>query len=394
MMSLNLRLAEAPFPVVGLTGGIAAGKTYASGRMSAKGWVVINADTVAREVVEPGTEGLAELVAAFGPEVLAPDGALDRAALAKLAFADPALRARLEALTHPRIEAGLAAKLGALPPETVGVVLDAALWVERGQAHVFDALWVVDAPVATRLKRLMERDQLDEAAAMARILAQSAGAEKALHADHVFHNDGRDLDEALLGAEEELLAHWKAIRTRKWRPPMTAPFPPAQLREVLTALLSRGGDYGEIFVEHRRACGLGMDDGRMEDVLAGETFGASLRLMDGETTRFSDLIAPTVEERPRARAAPPSCPPWKCACCPSPAPSSGNRRRCRCRKRSIWCAGPSIWPGTGPSPCSRAPCARWPWVTATAPRTSGSPWPSARAMPGSPPTPRTGASRA
>ena len=296
MMSLNLRLAEAPFPVVGLTGGIAAGKTYASGRMSAKGWVVINADTVAREVVEPGTEGLAELVAAFGPEVLAPDGALDRAALAKLAFADPALRARLEALTHPRIEAGLAAKLGALPPETVGVVLDAALWVERGQAHVFDALWVVDAPVATRLKRLMERDQLDEAAAMARILAQSAGAEKALHADHVFHNDGRDLDEALLGAEEELLAHWKAIRTRKWRPPMTAPFPPAQLREVLTALLSRGGDYGEIFVEHRRACGLGMDDGRMEDVLAGETFGASLRLMDGETTRFSDLIAPTVEE--------------------------------------------------------------------------------------------------
>ncbi len=83
---------------------------------------------------------------------------------------------------------------------------------------------------------------------------------------------------------------------------MPAPFSPEQLRDVLTTLLSRGGDYGEIFVERRRAHALGMDDGRMEDVLASETFGASLRLMEGETTRFADLIAPTLEELTEAAA--------------------------------------------------------------------------------------------
>ena len=77
---------------------------------------------------------------------------------------------------------------------------------------------------------------------------------------------------------------------------MPAPFTADQLREILAALLNRGGDYGEIFVERRRAHALGMDDGRMEDVLASETFGASLRLMDGETTRFADLIAPGFDE--------------------------------------------------------------------------------------------------
>jgi TldD protein len=296
MTSLNARLAEAPYPVVGLTGGIAAGKTYAAIRLAASEWVVINADQVAREVVEPGSEGLAALVEAFGAEILGADGSLDRAGLAGLVFADPAQRARLEGLLHPRIEAGLAARLAALPTGIKGVVLDAALWVERGQAHIFDALWVVEAPEATRLKRLMRRDGLGHEEAMERIRAQSAGAEKVLHADRVFHNDGRDLDEPLRLAEEALLAHWKAARTCKWRPPVAAPFTPDQLRAILGALLARGGDYGEVFVEQRRANALGMDDGRMEDVLAAETFGASLRLMDGETTRFADLIAPTVEE--------------------------------------------------------------------------------------------------
>ena len=296
MTMLNHRLAEAPYPVVGLTGGIAAGKSYASERLRAKGWVVVNADGVAREVVAPGTDGLAELVACFGAGILAADGTLDRGGLAALIFADPALRARVEALLHPLIEARIAELLHTLPAGTKGVVLDAALWVERGQAHIFDALWVVAAPVELRLKRLMERDQLDELAAMARILAQSADAEKALHADHCFHNDGQDLDEVLQMAEDDLLANWQTQRARKWHGPMAAPFTPAQLREVLTALLSRGGSYGEIFVELRRATGLGMDNGRMEDVLAGETFGASLRLVDADLTRFSDLIAPTLDE--------------------------------------------------------------------------------------------------
>ena len=296
MTSLNSCLADAPYPVVGLTGGIAAGKTYAAIRLAAAEWVVINADQVARDVVEPGTEGLAELVSAFGAGILGPDGALDRPGLAARVFAEPAQRVRLEALLHPRIEAGLAQRLAALPKGIKGVVLDAALWVERGQAHIFDALWVVDAPEATRLKRLMKRDGLDHAEALRRIRAQSAGAEKVLHADRVFQNDGRDLDEPLRKAEESLLAHWKAARARKWRPPLAAPFSPEQLRLVLAALLDRGGDYAEVFVEQKRACALGMDDGRMEDILAAETFGVGLRLVEGETTRFADLIAPNVEE--------------------------------------------------------------------------------------------------
>ena len=296
MTSLNLRLAAAAYPVVGLTGGIAAGKTYAAKRLSTKGWIVIDADTVAREVVEPGTPGLSELVAAFGPGILAADGTLDRARLGALVFPAPALRARLENLLHPRIEAALAEKLAALPATTKGVVLDAALWVERGQGPICDALWVIDAPVETRLERLMARDHLDRATAMERILAQSAGAEKALHTDQVFQNDGRDLDEPIQVAESALLAHWKTLRARKWRPPMNAPFDPGQLHQILTVLLSRGGDYGEVFVEHRRASSLGMDDGRMEDVLAGETFGVSLRLMEADTTRFADLIAPSLDE--------------------------------------------------------------------------------------------------
>lgn len=302
MTTLNQCLAEAPYPVVGLTGGIAAGKTYAAERLAASGWVVIDADRVAREVVAPGSEGLGELVAAFGPGVLAADGSLDRAALGGQVFADPMRRQRLEAILHPRIEAALAARIRALPAAAKGVVLDAALWVERGQAHVFDALWVVDAPEELRLERLMKRDGLDRGQALERLLAQSAGAEKRLHADRVFPNDGRDLDELLGAAEEALLAHWRTLRARKWNPPAAAPFNPEQLRSVLAALLARGGDYGEVFVEHRRTNALGMDDGRMEDVLAGETFGASLRLVDGETTRFADLIAPSFEELAEAAA--------------------------------------------------------------------------------------------
>ena len=194
MTTLNQRLVEAPYPVVGLTGGIAAGKTYASHRLRVLGWEVINADQVAREVVEPGTPGLAALVQAFGSGILAESGTLDREKVADLIFSNPAKREHLESILHPLIELRLSEKLRQLPTTLKGVVLDAALWVERGQAHIFDALWVVDAPEEIRLKRLMDRDGLDTSRAMDRIYAQSAGAEKLLHADHVFHNDGRDLD--------------------------------------------------------------------------------------------------------------------------------------------------------------------------------------------------------
>ncbi len=285
-----------PFPLLGLSGGIAAGKSFVAAQLAARGWTIIDADALAREAVAPGSAGLAEVVQAFGPGVLGPEGGLDRGRLGARVFADAAARHRLNAILHPRIETLLAARLAALPSGTRGAVLDAALWVERGRAHHFDAFWTVDAPEDLRLARLAARDGLEPEAAHARLRAQASAPERALHADRVILNDGRDLSGILTEAETTLLADWRVRRARTWRAPMPASFTPDQLHAVLTALLTRGGDYGEVFVERRRAHALGMDDGRMEDVLASETFGASLRLMEGETTRFADLIAPTFDE--------------------------------------------------------------------------------------------------
>lgn len=287
---------NAPFPVLGLSGGIASGKSFVASQLAARGWAVLDADEAARAVVAPATEGLAAVVAAFGTEVLDGRGHLDRGRLGQRVFGDVEARRRLEALLHPRIEDLLLERLAALPPGTRGAVMDAALWVERGQAHGFDAFWVVDAPEDLRLERLMLRDGLTGCEARRRFAAQMAAPERALHADRVIVNDGRDLDPVLEEAESALLADWSARRMRAWRPPMTAPFPPDAIRQVLADLLAKGGDHAEVFIERRRACALGMDNGRMEDVLASESFGVSLRLMEGEATRFADLIAPTLPE--------------------------------------------------------------------------------------------------
>jgi TldD protein len=289
-------MQDRPFPLLGLSGGIAAGKTHVAKEMEARGWTILDADGLAREAVAPGSEGLAAVVAAFGPACLGADGSLDRAWMASHVFSDAAARARLNAILHPRIEALLEDRLRALPASTRGAVLDAALWVERGRAHHFDAFWTVDAPTDLRLQRLMARDGLTREAGEARLRVQATAPERALHADLVIVNDGRDLSGILAEAEAALLSNWKVRRARTWRSPMPAPFTADQLRGVLSALLSRGGDYGEVFVERRRAHALSMDDGRMEDVLASESFGASLRLVDGDTTRFADLIAPALDE--------------------------------------------------------------------------------------------------
>lgn len=287
---------NAPFPVLGLSGGIASGKSFVASQLGSRGWAVLDADEAARAVVAPGTEGLRAVVAAFGTEVLDGWGRLDRSRLGQRVFGDAEARRQLESLLHPRIEALLQERLAVLPGTTRGAVLDAALWVERGQAHGFDAFWVVDAPENLRLERLMRRDDLSEREARRRFAAQMTASERALHADQVIVNDGRDLGPVLNEAEAALLVDWSARRRRAWRPPMTAPFHPDAIRQVLADLLGHGGDHAEVFIERRRACALGMDDGRMEDVLASESFGASLRLVEGEATRFADLIAPSLAE--------------------------------------------------------------------------------------------------
>ena len=187
---------------VGLTGGIACGKSTVAGFFAELGVPVIDADRVAREVVEPGTDGLAEVVRAFGAEILAPDGSLDRKKLGDRVFADEAARRTLNAITHPRIAAKSAEKIAAAAASGAPYVLyEAALLVENGIHRALDALVVVTVPPEVQLERPMTRDGIGEAAARARIAAQLPLAEKVAVADHVVDNRG-SLEETRSATEE------------------------------------------------------------------------------------------------------------------------------------------------------------------------------------------------
>lgn len=173
----------------GLTGGVASGKSTVAARFRERGVEVIDADQVAREVVEPGTEGLAAVVAAFGEGVLDADGRLDRAALGRVVFADPAERRRLEAILHPRIAAQTRAHAETLAAAGVRLACyEAALLVENGLADAFRPLVVVAAPRALQLARLAARDGLEATEAEARLAAQRPLEDKVAVADHVIDN--------------------------------------------------------------------------------------------------------------------------------------------------------------------------------------------------------------
>jgi dephospho-CoA kinase len=183
-----MRLTDA-MVLVGLTGGIGAGKSAVSARLAELGAIVIDADRLARDVVAPGTDGLAEVVAAFGDGVLDASGALDRAALGRRVFADPEARQRLEAIVHPRVRARTAALAAAAPPGSV-VVNDVPLLVEAGLAGGYDLVLVVLAPERVRLERLVRDRGMAEAEARARIAAQCSDDERRAVADVVIDNDG------------------------------------------------------------------------------------------------------------------------------------------------------------------------------------------------------------
>lgn len=174
---------------MGLTGGIASGKSEVSRRLVELGAILVDADVLAREVVEPGTEGLEEVAEAFGREVLADDGALDRAALGAIVFADPRRRELLNSIIHPRVRAR-AAEIAAGAPAGSVVVQDIPLLVETGQAGNFDVVVVVDAPDEVRIRRLEERNGLSEEHARARMAAQASREERLAAADHVVENAG------------------------------------------------------------------------------------------------------------------------------------------------------------------------------------------------------------
>jgi dephospho-CoA kinase len=180
------------FLLVGLTGGIATGKSTVNALLASPSVRVVDADALAREVVEPGTPALKQIVAEFGKEVLQPDGRLDRARLGEIVFPDAAKRKRLEAITHPAIRARFEQIMADL--ERAGfdgiLIWDASLLVESGGIKNMDRVVVVTTDPTTQLRRLMERDGCSEEAARARTASQMPLAVKARYADYVIDNSG------------------------------------------------------------------------------------------------------------------------------------------------------------------------------------------------------------
>ncbi|CAL9416575.1 MULTISPECIES: dephospho-CoA kinase [Streptomyces] len=173
---------------VGLTGGIGAGKSEVSRLLVACGAVLIDADRIAREVVAPGTPGLAAVVEAFGEEILTEDGSLDRPRLGSIVFADPAKLAALNAIVHPLVGAR-SRELEEAAAEDAVVVHDVPLLTENGLAPLYDLVIVVDASPETQLDRLVRRRGMTEEDARARMAAQASREQRRAIADIVIDND-------------------------------------------------------------------------------------------------------------------------------------------------------------------------------------------------------------
>ncbi|ALV49662.1 dephospho-CoA kinase [Streptomyces althioticus] len=173
---------------VGLTGGIGAGKSEVSRLLVERGAVLIDADRIAREVVEPGTPGLAAVVEAFGEEILAEDGSLDRPRLGALVFSDPEKLATLNSIVHPLVGAR-SRELEEAAPEDAVVVHDVPLLTENGLAPLYDVVVVVDASPGTQLDRLVRLRGMSEEDARARMAAQATREQRRAVADVVIDND-------------------------------------------------------------------------------------------------------------------------------------------------------------------------------------------------------------
>jgi dephospho-CoA kinase len=180
------------FLLVGLTGGIATGKSTVSRMLRDLGCVIVDADVLAREVVEPGAPAFREIVTEFGPDVVQPDGTLDRKRLGAVVFADAARRRRLEAITHPAIRASFATRLQSLVEQGFAgiVVFDAAVMIESGNYKNMDRLVVVATDPETQRIRLMARDGIGAEDAARRVASQMPLAEKVKLADYVIDNSG------------------------------------------------------------------------------------------------------------------------------------------------------------------------------------------------------------
>src|SRR5262245_17930925 len=234
---------------VGLTGGIGSGKSTVAGRLSEHGAVVIDADKIAREVVEPGTEGLAEVHAAFGDEVIS-NGALDRARLAAKVFTDESARNRLNSIVHPRIRTRTVELMAAAPADAI-VVHDVPLLVEAHMGPAYHLVLVVDAPEEERVHRVVRDRGMPEADARARIKAQATEADRRAAADVWLDNSGTP-DEVLAVIDalwaDRLVRYESNVRLHRRAlyggPRLAAPDPtwPAQAKRLIERIQLAGGD--------------------------------------------------------------------------------------------------------------------------------------------------------
>lgn len=193
---------------VALTGGIGSGKSTVAAALEAHGAVLVDADRIARDIVEPGMPALAEIAQRFGPDVIQADGTLDRAALASVVFGDQQALADLNAITHPRIAARSQELIDAAPDDAV-VVYDMPLLVEQGLHEGWDAVIVVETPLDVRVERLIHDRGMTQQDVNARIASQATDDERRAVADHVLRNDGSRDD--LLRQVDVL---WAAISER------------------------------------------------------------------------------------------------------------------------------------------------------------------------------------
>ena len=189
---------------IGLTGGIASGKSLVASRLQELGAILVDADVIARQVVEPGTPGLDRVVKAFGPGILDDDGRLDRPKLGAIVFQDPAQRDVLNSIVHPLVREVAGAMVSGAGPGDI-VVQDIPLLVETGQGGNFHLVVVVDAPDDVRLQRMVEFRRMSTEDALARMASQATRAERNAAADVVLDNSGTR--EELLAAVDALWEH-------------------------------------------------------------------------------------------------------------------------------------------------------------------------------------------
>jgi dephospho-CoA kinase len=195
--------------LVGLTGGLASGKSTVAAMLARRGAIVVDADELSRRAVAPGTPGLAQIVETFGPEILDPAGGLDRSALAEIVFADEQKRQTLESIVHPEVFGLLGRVVDGYRATDAVVVFDAPLIVETGFDRACDFLIVVSSPVDAQIARVARTRDMSEEEARARITSQASPVEREGRADVVLRNDGTIED-----LESQVEPLWEELRTR------------------------------------------------------------------------------------------------------------------------------------------------------------------------------------